>query len=161
MGAYMNLNSIKGESTDANHQQWIIIENASKSIHRSIPEGAKDQQRSRGNTTCGDVVVTRQMDATSTKLSEASANGTFFPQVQIDFCTQVKNKQEPYYSFKLKNVIMSNYTVNLNESGNPIPTETVTLAYTDVEWNYVKIDPKTGENKGNVPGRFSPGASTS
>lgn len=34
-------------------------------------------QLGRGETTLGDVVVVRQLDASSTKLQEACANGTF------------------------------------------------------------------------------------
>jgi len=36
----------------------------------SIPEGAKDAQRSRGDTTLGDVVIVRELDKSSTKLQE-------------------------------------------------------------------------------------------
>jgi type VI secretion system secreted protein Hcp len=158
MAAFMKLGDIQGEATDQGHKNWIILETMSSAITRSIPEGAKDQQRSRGNTTLGDVVIVRQLDKSSTKLQEACANGTFYTEVLIDFCSQIKNKQEPYLKYKLSNVIVSSYHVNAHESGSPVPTESVTLAYTKVEWNYVIIDPKTGDNKGNVPAHFDPGA---
>ncbi len=123
MPAFMNLGDIKGEATDSGHKDWIILETMSSAINRSVPEGAKDQQRTKGSTTLGDVIIVRQLDKSSTKLQEACANGTFFKSVEIDFCTTVKNKQEPYLKYKLENVIVSSYAVNAHESGSPLPTE--------------------------------------
>lgn len=157
MAAYMKLGDIKGESTDSGHKEWILIESMSAPMHRTVPEGAKDQQRSRGHTTLGDVVVVRQLDKSSVKLQEACANGTYFKDVEINFCTQVKNKQEPYLKYKLSDVIVTSYSFHGVESGSPLPSEQITLNCSGAEWNYITIDPKTGDNKGNVPGKFSPG----
>ncbi len=155
--AYMKLGDIKGESTEQSHKEWILLESMSSSIHRSVPEGAKDNERSRGQTTLGDVLVVRQLDKSSVKLQEACANGTFYKEVEIHFCTQVKNKQEPYLKYLLKDVIVSSYSVHGNAMGSPLPTEQVSLTYTAVEWTYIVIDPATGDNKGNVPAKYNPG----
>lgn len=157
MPIYMKLGDIKGESTDSGHKDWILVESMSAPIFRSIPEGAKDQQRTKGHTTLGDVVVVRQLDKSSTKLQEACANGTFFKEVEIHFCTTVKNKQEPYLKYKLSDVIVSSYSFHGNESGSPLPSEQITLSSVAVEWTYVVVDPKTGDPKGNVPGKYNPG----
>ncbi|MEQ9408990.1 MAG: type VI secretion system tube protein Hcp [Fuerstiella sp.] len=161
MAAFMKLGDIKGEATDNDHKDWIIIESMSSPIFRSIPEGAKDAQRSRGDTTLGDVVVVRELDKSSTKLQEACANGTFFDEVEIHFTTQVKNKQEPYLTYKLKDVIITSYSFHGNAAGDPLPTEEVTLGYTEVEWTYITVDPKTGDKKGNVPAKYNPGKGAS
>ena len=161
MAAFMKLGDIKGEATDTEHKDWIIIESMSSPIFRSIPEGAKDAQRSRGDTTLGDVVVVRELDKSSTKLQEACANGTFFDEVEIHFTTQVKNKQEPYLTYKLKDVIVTSYSFHGNAAGDPLPTEEVTLGYTEVEWTYITVDPKTGDKKGNVPAKYNPGKGVS
>ncbi len=57
MPAFMKLGDIKGEATDNDHKDWIIVVSMSASVHRSIAEGAKDQQRTKGSTTLADVVV--------------------------------------------------------------------------------------------------------
>lgn len=157
MAAFMKLGDIKGEATDNEHKDWIIIESMSSPLFRSIPEGAKDAQRSRGDTTLGDVVVVRQLDKSSTKLQESCANGTFYDEVEIHFTTQVKNKQEPYLTYILKDVIITSYSFHGNAAGDPLPTEEVTLGYTEVEWTYITVDPKTGDKKGNVPAKYNPG----
>jgi len=157
MPAFMKLGDVKGEATDQGHKDWIIISSMSSPVFRSIPEGAKDQQRTKGDTTLGDIVVVRQMDKSSTKLQEACANGTFFKEVEIHFCTTVKNKQEPYLKYKLENVIVTSYSFHGNSSGDPLPSEEMTMGYTKAEWTYIIVDPNTGDPKGNVPGKYTPG----
>ncbi len=161
MPAFMKLGDIKGECTDTDHKDWIIIESMSSPMYRSIPQGAKDQQRTKGETTLGDVVVSRQLDKSSTKLQEACANGTFYKEVEIHLCTTVKNKQEPYLTYKLSDVIISSYSFHGNSSGSPLPTEQITMGYTKVEWNYIVVDPKTGDKNGNVPAKYDPGTGRS
>ncbi len=157
MPAFVKMGDIKGEATDSAHKDWILIESMSSPIYRSIPQGAKDQQRTKGETTLGDVVIVRQLDKSSTKLQEACANGTFFPEVEIHFCTTVKNKQEPYLTYKLKNAIVTSYSFHGNSSGSPLPSEQVTLGFTEVDWTYIVVDPETGDKKGNVPAKYKPG----
>jgi len=161
MPAYMKLGDIKGEATDSDHKDWIIIESMSSPIFRSVPPGAKDQQRTKGETSLGDIVVSRQLDKSSTKLQETCANGTFAKEVEIHFCTTVKNKQEPYLTYKLKNVIISSYSFHGVASGDPLPSEQITLGYTEVEWTYIVVDPDTGDKKGQVPAKYNPGSGRS
>ena len=161
MPAYMKLGDIKGECTDTDHKDWILIESMSSPIYRSIPEGAKDQQRTKGDTTLGDIVVVRQLDKSSTKLQEACANGTFYKEVEIHFCTTVKNKQQPYLTYKLSDVIVSSYGFHGNSSGSPLPSEEVCIGYTKAEWTYVIVDPKTGDKTGQVPAKYDPGTGRS
>lgn len=161
MPAFIKIGDIKGEATDNDHKDWIIIESMSSPIFRSIPEGAKDSQRTKGTTTLGDIVVVRELDKSSTKLQEACANGSFFKEVEIHFCSTMKNKQEPYLTYKLKDVIVSSYSFHGNAAGDPLPTEEVTLGYTEVEWTYITIDPKTGDKVGNVPAKYNPGKGAS
>ena len=161
MPAFMKLGDIKGEASDTDHKEWILIESMSSPIFRSIPEGAKDQQRTKGDTTLGDVVCVRQLDKSSTKLQEACANGTFFKDVEIHFCTTVKNKQEPYLKYKLADVIVSSYSIHANSSGSPLPSEQLTMGYTKADWIYVTVDPKTGDKKGEVPAKYEPAAGRS
>ncbi len=161
MPAFMKLGDIKGEATDSDHKEWILIESMSSPMYRSVPSGAKDQQRTKGETTLGDIVCVRQLDKSSTKLQEACANGTFFKEVEIHFCTTVKNKQEPYLTYKLADVIVSSYSFQGNSSGSPLPSEEITMGYSKAEWSYIVIDPKTGDKKGQVPAKYDPGTGRS
>ena len=157
MAAFMQMKGIEGEATDKGHDKWILIESMSSAIHRSVTDGARDMERVRGRTTTADVVVVRQLDKSSTKLMEACANGTFYSEVEIHFCTTVQDKQEPYLKYKLHDVIVTSYGFHGNADSQPRPSEEVTLGYTKVEWEYVQINAKTGKKEGSVPASYDPG----
>jgi type VI secretion system Hcp family effector len=157
MAAFMQLKGIEGEATDKVHTKWILIESISSSIHRTITDGARDMERARGRTTCADVIVNRQLDKSSTKLEEACANGTFFEQVEIHLCTTLGDAQEPYLKYTLHDVIVTNYSFHGNAESKPRPSESISLGFTKVEWEYVQIDPKTGKKQGSVPAGYDPG----
>ena len=156
MPIFMKLGDIKGQATDSEHKDWIISQSLSSPIYRSIPENARDQQRTQGSTTLGDVVIVRELDKSSTKLQEACANGTFFPEVEIHLCATLGNKQEPYLQYKLKNCIVTSYSFHGNASGSPLPSEEVTVGFTEIEWNYILLNPETGKKEGNVPAKYHP-----
>ena len=54
-------------------------------------------------------------------------------------------REQPYLKYKLKDVIVTSYSFHGNAAGDPLPTEEVTLGYTEVEWTYITVDPKTGD----------------
>ena len=154
--AFMKLGDIKGEATDNEHKDWIIIESMSSPIYRSIPDGAKDAQRSRGDTTLGDVVVVRELDKSSTKLAESTANGFFYADAEIHFTRSSDDgREQAYLKYELKNVLVTSYSFHGNAAGDPLPTEEITLGYTEVEWTYIAVDEKGEPEK--VVGKYAPG----
>ena len=157
MAGFAKIGDIEGQSTDQGHDKWINIDSISTPIQRSVPPGAKDQERTRGTTTLHDITLSRPLDKSSVKLAEACAKGTFFPEVEIHLSTQVKNKEEPYLKYKLKNVIVTSYSFSGNAFGEVQPTETLTLNFTEIEWTYVTIDPNTGDKKGSVAAKYDLG----
>ncbi len=157
MPAFMKLGDIKGESTDQGHKDWILIESMSSPIYRNIPEGARDNERMRGRTTIGDVVCVRQLDKSSVKLQEACANGTFFKEVEIHLCSQVKNKAEPYLKYKLENVIITSYSFHGTADGGK-PSEEITMNYTKVTWTFMLLNKDSGAGEGQVETKFDLGA---
>jgi type VI secretion system secreted protein Hcp len=150
MAAYMKLGDIKGDVSNPDHKEWIMIESMSAPIYRSIASGARNQGRTQGETTLGDITVIKQLDKSSTKIQEASAKGDFQKEVEIHLCTDVKGKEEPYLKYKLENVIISSYSFHGNSSGSPLPTEQLSLNYTKVTWTYVVVNKDTGKKEGQV-----------
>lgn len=157
MAGFVKFDGIEGAATDQDHKGWTLIDSISLPVHRSIPSGAKDFQRARGETSLGDIVLVRELDKASVKLAEACAAGKFFASVEIHLTTDVKGKAEPYLKIVLKNVVISSYSFHGVASGNPIPSEDLSLNYSEIEWNYVVINPDTGDVDGNVPAKYSPG----
>ena len=78
MPAFMKLGDIKGESTDTDHKDWIIIESMSWGVNKSAPgpEGPR-----------GDHVqalqVTKEVDSSTPRILEAACRGKVFPKVEF------------------------------------------------------------------------------
>lgn len=141
--AYMKLGDIKGEATDSGHQEWIIIESMSSPIYRAlVTDPATGVQRQRGDVVLGDIVCIKELDKSSPKLAESVCTGTVFPEVEIHFTKTIDNgdgttSEVPYLKYKLTNVLVSSYSFHGNAAGDPLPTEEITLGYTEVEWTYI------------------------
>ncbi len=156
MGAFVDFGDIKGESLDAEHKEWVLVESVTAPIHRSIAPGAKGIERSRGSTSVGDVVIVRKMDKSSVELWEACAKGKYFPKVVIDFSTTKDGKSQSYLKKTLTDVIVSSYSFFGSSSGDPVPNEEVTLNFAKEEIVYVIRDNQKGDEKGTVNGSYDP-----
>lgn len=161
MGLFVKIEGIEGESTDSNHSKWILCDTASMPVFRSIPSGAVDQQRTKGETALGDVTLVRQLDKSSPKLFEATALGKFNKEVLIEFTTTTGGKTETYLKWKLENVVFTGYSVHGNSSGEPLPSEQVSMNFTKATYTYTEFDNKTGSKKGNVEAKYELGANKS
>lgn len=153
--AFMKLGDIKGEATDNEHKDWIIIESMSSPIFRSVELDTKSGERTINPLMIGDIVCVKELDKSSPKIAESCANGTFFPEVEIHFTVSAGSgepKQEPYLTYKLKDVIVTSYSFHGNAAGDPLPSEEVTLGYTEVEWTYIVLDPATSTPVETVSG---------
>jgi len=157
MPAFLKLGDIQGEVTDKDHKDWIHVESMTSGVSRSIPNGAKDVQRSRGQTTVNDIFVDRMVDKSTPKIAEACAKGEFFPEAQIHMCTNIDGKVKPYLIYTLKDVIVTSHNLTATATGDPTPSESVTLGFTKVEWMYKVLDYKTGGDKATVATDFDPG----
>jgi type VI secretion system secreted protein Hcp len=156
MPIFMKMGDIQGESTDQDHKNWILVESASTPVHRSIPPGAKDNQRSQGSTTLGDFVAVRNVDKSSAKIHEATANGKFFDTVELHLCNVINGKANPYLQYKLTNAVLTGYSFHGNSNADPLPTEEVSLNYEKIEITHTAFGPD-GKSKGNTVGKYEPG----
>ena len=154
MAAYMKIDGIDGESTDKAHDKWIQIDSFSEGISRSITSGARDVERMRGDTMLGDVNVTRMLDSSSIPLQEACAKGELKKEVVLHVTTQLGDKETTFLEYKLKDVIVSSYSLSVD--GSSVPMEQVSLAYAAADWTYTQLDPKTGKETGQHPAAFDP-----
>lgn len=76
---------VGGNCNENQEQEWRLCETAAMPVFRPIPGGAVDQQRTRGETSLGDITFTRQLDRTSPVLMEACVLGKFTNPIVVDF----------------------------------------------------------------------------
>lgn len=97
--AFMKLGDIKGEASETDHKDWVIIQSMSQPLFQSG-----------GSVDFGDIVLTKELDKSSPKLAEAIANGTNIPEATIVFTRSVGETQEPYLQYKLTDVQITSYS---------------------------------------------------
>ncbi|WP_281559999.1 type VI secretion system tube protein Hcp [Thalassomonas sp. RHCl1] len=144
--AFMKLGDIKGEATDNEHKDWIIIESMSSPLFRTQASTDSAGQcrlalAGRSDTTLGDVVIVRELDKSSARLQQASCDGTssHFEEAIIDVVASKRRGREPYLRYKLTNVIVTSYSVapGSNNAGDTVPMESFSLNFEAVEFEYV------------------------
>ena len=142
--AYIKFDGIDGEAKDTTHQTWADLLSFSHKIHKSS-SGATDAQRTRGETTLGDVVITREMDKASPKLQEAVLRGMIFPMVQFEFAS---SDGATYLKYELKNVMIT--SISTSGTADDRPMEEIALNFEEIKVTYTEYDPATKKKKGNV-----------
>jgi len=153
MSAYIQLPGIQGESNDSKHQGWIDVEAISLPIHRSIADGAVGVSRSSGETSLGDIVVTKTWDTSTPKLAAFCASGKYCPSVTIEMCSDIGGSNVTNLQLVLSDCIVSSYSFSGTGDQSPVPSEVISLNYVKINWNYTKYN-LDGSSAGSTPASY-------
>lgn len=154
MAGYCRLGDIAGESQDAGHQGWINLLSVSHQLIRNLDQGASGSTRFRPSVTVGNLVLTKELDASTPKLIESVCDGRVFSEAQVELCTSTGHgSRVTYFSWLLQNVFVTNYFVASEGNNGEPPTETLALNFEVALWMYHKLD-KQGESVGRVEARW-------
>lgn len=153
--AFANFGDIKGECTDKDHKDWVMI----TQFDHEVTQPPSVTQKTAGGRTAeaiqhSEYKIVKLVDAATPKLYEAACKGTHIPEVVIE-CWRAGGDPVKYYEVKLKEVLISGVVANGNPAGdNGFPTETVKMTYGAIEWTYTKQKPD-GSAGGNVAAKWS------
>ncbi|MEO6798783.1 MAG: type VI secretion system tube protein Hcp [Rhodanobacter sp.] len=139
--AFIQLDGIKGESTDDKHKDWLEI--------LSYGFGAQQSQSgtasSAGSLASARVNIqnftfTHNLDIASPKLFEYCCNGKTIPKVTINLNRAGGDKQK-YMEYKLTDVIVTSVGKGGDSKSDhhDVPMEAVSLAFAKIEMTYTKI----------------------
>ena len=148
---FLNIAGMTGESTDAQHEDWIDVLSYSHGISQPAAGsislgGARSAERSQHE----DFTIVRQLDKVSPKLSLYCCNGNLITEVRLEVCRASGDKLK-FMEYKMNDVIVSSVSPSGSvESGDARPLEEVSFSYGRIEWTYTEIDAETGKPKGNV-----------
>jgi type VI secretion system secreted protein Hcp len=150
MAAYAYIEGIKGESQDAGHEEWVNLLSVDQAIHRPISGGASGSTRHRSSVIFDDIVIMKEVDASTPKLAEAIADGAHIPTVKIHLCTSSEGGQRvPYLQWELKNVRVTDYNLSAMADEGAVPTEQVAFNFEEIKQIYDKLD-KQNKSQGKV-----------
>lgn len=147
-GAPLNGKKIEGESRDAEHKKpWLEVSSWTHLIRQ--PKSATASTAG-GHTAerCehGEMVFTKDLDLVSPQLWEACSAGTLYDDVEINFMRSNGTQgRVQYLTIKLKKAIVASVTPEV--VGEGLPTETFSLKYAAVQWEYIQqtMDGKTAK----------------
>jgi type VI secretion system secreted protein Hcp len=139
---YLQIDGLKGESTDSDHKDWIEI--LSYSLAASAPApgtaeaAATNQTKPSGP---GDIVITKQMDSSSPKLLALCSSGKHIGKATIE---STANGQPE--TIEMSDVVVSNVSPQDgaadraagSKSATDVPTESITLDYGKIQWTYTQ-----------------------
>lgn len=151
--AFVKIDGIPGESTDAKHKDWIEI----LSFSHDITQPAHVTRSSAGGASAercdhGDFGITKMLDKASPKLMEQCSSGKHVKDVTVELCRAGGDKLR-YMEIKMEEVIISAVAPNGNsKGGDGFPTEVVKFNYGRIKWTYTQQKRADGSGGGNVVG---------
>jgi type VI secretion system secreted protein Hcp len=140
--AYMKLGDIKGEATDTDHKDWILIESWSWGESNPGYVGVPTSEKANFQ----DLSVTKRVDKATPKLMLACASGQQITSGTLVFTTRAPGTDnEPYLKYELKDVLISSFQHGGGAADGSLPTESVSLNFSKIEMTYFAVDAAGGD----------------
>ena len=166
---YLQIDGIKGESTDADHKDWIELLSYSSKVVPPPPtpvtatakaEPVKQPGPTDGVSQHGDIVVTKQVDKASPKLYEMVSSGKHIKNVTLEMMRASGDKRVKYMTVEMNQVLISSVSPQTTphdktaggKASSDLPTESVSLNYGTIKWTYTQQKRADGSKGGNVAG---------
>lgn len=147
--AFLKIDGIPGESSDAKHTEWIEI----VSFAHSMDQPASATASSAGGATAERVnhsafTFVHLLDKASPKLYEACCTGKHVKEVTLELCRSGGDKVK-YMEIKLEQVLISR-VAPYGSAGEGFPSEQINLSYGKIKWTYTQQKRADGAGGGNV-----------
>lgn len=136
--AFMKLGDIKGEATDNQHKDWIIIDSFSCGIENMDKKfekgGKKDRKTSVGELQ--ECTISKSMDSASAQLAQFSINGNSPGTAEIHFVETAgtDGKSVTYLKYKLDEASIKSWSISGDADDRP--TEEVAFYYNKIAFAY-------------------------
>lgn len=153
--AYIQVEGIKGSSTDHEHKDWIDIVSYRHNLSQPINNAASGAagRRAQGRAQWEEFVVTKEQDISSPDLAHLCAAGNHVKKVEIKLLAAGaggKDKRNNYMKIVLEDVFIAKFESRL-EGGKSRPVEDVHFNFGKIKWQFTpdeKGQPKSPLIKG-------------
>lgn len=129
---FLKLEGVPGESTHVDHRDEIVIE--------SFSMGIAGAPGSAGGPQFSDLSLTKYLDKASPLLMLKCAQGAPIPMAVLTCKSAGGDKPVNFYVIRLKNVFVTSVSAG-GAAGGDRPTESFSLNFSEIEWEYVPILP--------------------
>jgi type VI secretion system secreted protein Hcp len=148
---YLQIEGIKGESSDSSHKDWIEC----KSVNWEVLQPKSATASTGGGHTAErtehkDIVINKLADLATPLLLQNCSSGKTLPKAKIEFLrADGKGERIKYFEIELENVLISSVAPSVT-SGD-ILGEHLALKYSKVKWKYTQ-QKVGGGSGGNTSG---------
>lgn len=153
--SYLQVDGLKGESTDSEHKDWIEILSHS---HAIVQPASVTANSAGGGTTGrsqhGDFTITKHFDAATPKFHELCCSGKHISKVTLELMRASGGSRVKYMVVEMDQVVISKVSHETPE-GDDLPRETVSFNYGIIKWTYTQQKRTDGSKGGNVTGGWS------
>ncbi len=148
--AYLQIDGIEGESSDAGHEKWIQIQSFNHAVANETTGQSGGGHHTGGRCSHSDIVIVKPLDSASPNLSLACCSGKSHPELTIELCRSGASGTDavPYQKIELTDVVITSVAPVASQSSD-FPAETVTFTYGTITWTYTKTD-ITGNPAGEI-----------
>jgi type VI secretion system secreted protein Hcp len=140
MAIFMKYGTEKGEVTAEGYKDWIELHSFQWGVGRGISAGVGGSSKREATApSVSEITVTKTLDSFS-PIALKEAIGGKGVQVKIDITrTDAKGNHVAFQKYILDGTMISGYSLS---SGGDRPSESVSLNFTKVDNEYLKIDDK-------------------
>ncbi len=131
---------LSGESIDPRYTGCVDITSWQWGVGRAISTGV-GAGREISLPSFSEITVSKEVDIASLSLFENVTGSDVFPKLELyqDKCTDCGSTRTPYVRLTMEEVLISGFS---ESSGGQVPSESVSLNYTKIEWCYSRQDGK-------------------
>jgi type VI secretion system secreted protein Hcp len=151
---YLQIDGIKGESTDDAHKDWIEC----KSVQWEVLQPKSATASTGGGHTAErtehkDIVISKLADLSTPLLLQNCSAGKTLAKAKLEFMrADGQGDRIKYFEIELENVLISSVAPTIN--GGDILGESVALKYSKVKWKYTQ-QKVGGGSGGNTSGSWN------
>lgn len=148
---YLQIDGIKGESTDDRHKDWIEC----KSVSFGVEQPKSATASTGGGHTAErcehqDIVFSKLADLSSPILLQTCSAGRTIPKARLEFMrADAQGERVKYFEIEIENVLIGAVSPSVHEGD--ILTEEVALKFSKIKWRYTQ-QKITGGAGGNTSG---------
>ena len=142
----LKIPDIPGQTALKDFEDQIQLLSMSHGVAMQMTGNPSDRERTSGRPNHQDLTVSKYVDLSSCPLIAACNAGTNLKTITLTIGRNDAGKIMPYLIFTLDNALVSSISVGAGSGDRP--TETLTLNYTKIKWDFTEQKGEMGK-KGN------------
>ncbi|GHS93261.1 hypothetical protein FACS1894139_18580 [Planctomycetales bacterium] len=149
--AYLQLDGIDGEATDAEHKKWIPLLGLDFGVDLPILIDRNTGGPSSTNrANFHELTLTKGIDAATPKLYANCAGAKVIDKAKIEIARGLGGKLVKPIVIELEKVYITSVDTLASAAVHRVPVEIITLNYGTIKWTYTASDLTKGAAGGNV-----------